>query len=249
MRLIGVIDLLGGDAVLARGGQRDRYRPVERVAGVDVAGDPAALARIYLERFGLRELYVADLDAIAGKPLQVASLSAIAALGADFWLDAGTRTVSAARRSLAAGASHVVVGLETLHSYGELEAIAGDCGPERVAFSLDLRDGAPIVAPEFSCAGSSPESIAQAAANAGAATVIVLDVGRVGSGRGIDVDVLNRIRGAVPDVRLFAAGGVRGAEDVMRLHQIGCDGVLVASALQTGTLDPRHSSVSRYIAD
>ena len=238
MRLIGVIDLLGGRAVHARGGQRDLYRPIDRVAGVEVGGDPQALARTYRERFALRELYVADLDAIRGAPLQTAPLAAIAGTGVRFWLDAGIRTVDEARRAFDAGAARVVVGLETLPSYADLAAISQASEPERVAFSLDLRDGEPIVAAAAEIAGLAPESIAQRAVAAGAATVIVLDLARVGSGRGVAFDMLARIRAAVPEVQLFAGGGVRGAEDVMRLHAIGCDGVLVASALHDGRLDP-----------
>jgi len=249
MRFIGVIDVLGGRAVHARGGRRDLYRPIERVAGLAVDGNPDALARIYLERFGLRELYVADLDAIRGEPLQTASLSAIAAVGVHFWLDAGIRTVGDARRSFDAGASRLVVGLETLRSYAELTAIVRASDPERVAFSLDLRDGEPIINEAAEIASGAPELIAQRAVDAGAGTVIVLDLARVGSGRGVAFDLLARSRAALPGVQLFAAGGVRGAEDVMRLHAIGCDGVLVASALHAGRLDPGYSSVKRYTAD
>jgi uncharacterized protein related to proFAR isomerase len=67
MRLIGVLDLLAGRAVHARAGRRTRYAPVQAVAGSSIeAGDALALARAYMERLGLTELYAADLDAILG---------------------------------------------------------------------------------------------------------------------------------------------------------------------------------------
>jgi uncharacterized protein related to proFAR isomerase len=44
------------------------------------------------------------------------------------------------------------------------------------------------------------------------------------------------MRAATREVRLIAGGGVRGIEDVIRLEQAGCDGVLVATALLTGKL-------------
>ena len=39
-----------------------------------------------------------------------------------------------------------------------------------------------------------------------------------------------------PRKRLYAAGGVRGADDLRELRALGCAGVLVASALHDGRL-------------
>jgi phosphoribosylformimino-5-aminoimidazole carboxamide ribotide isomerase len=245
MRLIGVIDLCAGRAVHARGGRRDRYRPIRSVAGVDIGGDPEALARLYVQRFGLGEIYIADLDAIAGESLQAGSIGAIAAAGADVWLDAGIRTTEEALVAFGAGASRVIVGLETLRSFSELGAVIDASGSERVAFSLDLREGAPIVLPGAEIGALEPESIARRAATAGATTIIVLDLARVGSGRGVDFELLASIRAAAPDVQLLVGGGIRGPDDVSRLRQLGCEGVLVASALHDGRLNAGYSNVTR----
>ena len=60
MRVIGVLDLANGRAVHARGGVRRHYAPVEAVAGVPIdPGDALQVARIYVDRLGLDELYVA----------------------------------------------------------------------------------------------------------------------------------------------------------------------------------------------
>ena len=64
MRIIGVIDILDGRAVHARAGNRSAYAPIERAAGVRIDGNVEALARVYVETLGVKELYVADLDAI-----------------------------------------------------------------------------------------------------------------------------------------------------------------------------------------
>ena len=50
------------------------------------------------------------------------------------------------------------------------------------------------------------------------------------------MDRLLEIKRRAPDVRLYAAGGLRGAFDLMRLEQEGMSGVLVASALHDGRL-------------
>ena len=61
--IVGVIDLLEGRAVHARGGNRATYEPVS-VPGAP-AGDAAALAAFYAD-LGLDDVYVADLTALGG---------------------------------------------------------------------------------------------------------------------------------------------------------------------------------------
>lgn len=238
MRVIGVVDLRRGQAVHARAGRRELYAPVAAVAGavLEPAGDAAGLVRAYLDRLGVRELYVADLDAIAGGPPQRELVAALAALGAPLWLDAAVTTAPAAGEALAAGATRVVVGLETLASFDALAEICAAVGGARVAFSLDLREGEPIAAPGLLAAGARVSDIAARAEAAGAGTVIVLDLARVGTGSGLDLELIGRVRAAAPGVLLLAGGGVRGPDDLARLVGAGCDGALVATALHDGRI-------------
>ena len=67
MRIIPVLDLQGGQAVHAIAGDRAHYRPIQSV--LHEGPDPIGLARAYRDSLGLRDLYLADLDAIAGAPL------------------------------------------------------------------------------------------------------------------------------------------------------------------------------------
>jgi len=236
MRIVGVIDIRGGRAVHARGGRRDDYAPVSLAAGERVDGDPAALARVYVEQIGVAELYVADLDAIAGGSRSTRLLSAIAALGVPVWVDAGITTPAAASAVLEAGASVVIVGLETLTSVDALASIARAVGEVPVAFSVDLRNGVPITMPAAEHARWSVSQVARGAADAGAGTIIVLDLARVGSGAGVDLELMAEVRRTVPEVTVFAGGGVRSEDDLDRLARVGCDGALVATALLSGAL-------------
>ena len=221
----------------ARGGRREHYAPVREVAGSLIEpGDALALARAYTGRLGLTELYAADLDAIRGAPPQDAVVVALAALGAPLWLDAGTSTVDGARRALELGAAGVVVGLETLASFDALTSICEAVGGDRVAFSLDVRDGEPVVATAEGVREEPAAVLAARAAGSGVGSVIVIDLARVGGGRGLDLALIARVRDAVPALTLLAGGGVRDLDDVRRLAVVGCDGVLVATALHDGRL-------------
>src|SRR5688572_20300469 len=111
MRIVGVIDLQGGRAVHARAGRRREYAPVPEAAGVTVNGDARLLASAYVETLGVRELYVADLDAIerGAGAMQVDALAAVCASGVPIWVDAGVSSVDGAATVLRRGASVVVV--------------------------------------------------------------------------------------------------------------------------------------------
>ena len=241
VRVVGVIDLLRGRAVHARAGRRDRYEPVQQVAGTAIeAGDAVAVARAYVDRLGVRELYVADLDALGGGVVQQSLVAAIAAIGAPMLLDAAVTTADDARRALDLGADQAIVALETLPGFERLRDVCRAIGGEHVAFSLDLRDGVPIIASGAGMCGEPPRMIATRAIDAGAGTFIVIYLARVGTGRGLDLDLLASVREVTQGARLLAGGGVRGIDDLERLAELGCDGALVATALHDGRIGAAH---------
>ena len=224
----------------ARAGRRELYAPVETVAGTPIEpGNALALARAYLDRLELTELYVADLDAILGRGPQDSVVRPLAELGVPLWLDAGGSSVDSVRRGIDLGAASVVVGLETLRSFDALRNICDAVGGERIAFSLDLRNGKPIVASSASDVlrdGGPVVRFAVKAARTGVASIIVLDLARVGMGRGLDFHLISTVRATLPGLTLVAGGGIRGLADLKRLATIGCDGALAATALQDGRL-------------
>jgi phosphoribosylformimino-5-aminoimidazole carboxamide ribotide isomerase len=247
MRIIGVLDLTAGQAVHARAGIRESYTPVRQVGDTAVDGDAIELARVYTGQFGVDELYVADLDAIVNATPPHNVVHSVASLRVPVWLDAGVSSTHTAQLALAAGATRVIVGLETLSSFEALDDICRAIGGDRVAFSLDLRNGEPVAL------HGSIENIARRAADAGVSALTVIDLARVGMGSGPDLESIARVRTAVRELTLIAGGGVRGPGDLARLADEGCDGALVASALHDGRLTAvdvaaardLHRSVSR----
>jgi phosphoribosylformimino-5-aminoimidazole carboxamide ribotide isomerase len=219
MRVVGVIDLKDGMAVHAVRGERERYRPVHSVlSGKD--GDPIALARGY-RSIGLEEVYVADLDAITGAGSNAAVIRALAK-EARLMVDAG-----GAQHAL--GEVRVIVGTETLS--GPLEA-------GNVVLSVDLRDGR-LLSPDPQLAGLTALEALKALHDERLRDVIVLDLARVGSGAGFDVELIAQLHAAYPDQQLLAGGGVRDAEDLRALEAAGAAGALVATALHRGVIGAR----------
>ena len=210
-RVVGVIDLKGGTAVHAVRGERERYRPI---------GDPLAIART----FGLEELYVADLDAIAGAGDNDHVIRALAR-EARVMVDAGVSKPDRARALLDLGVDRVVVGTETLADADALERV-----PDAV-LSVDLREGRTLSRDPRLAGLTALDAVARLNPTH---EVIVLDLARVGSGTGPDIATIAEIHGAFPELVLLAGGGVRDAEDLRALADAGAAGALVGTALHRG---------------
>jgi HisA/HisF family protein len=233
MRIIPVIDLRAGEAVHGTGGDRAKYAPVDSALTTSL-GDALALAQAYASVLRTSEMYIADLDAIGGAPVQYVMHQRLSRV-ARSWIDAGVRSEADACMLIDAGAARVVVGLETLPSFEILQGIVRRLGEDRVAFSLDLRSGVPMARAD-ALRAMTPRELARRAVDAGAQTVIVLDLGRVGRAGGADDATIREMRAALPGVDLIAGGGVRHREDLDRLAAAGADGALVATAVHRGMI-------------
>ena len=231
MRIKHEIDLRAGEALHGTGGDRARYEPV-RSTLTPLLGDALALAQAYVTVLGTSELYVADLDAIEGHRANYGMHQRLSRI-ARTWIDAGLRSEDDACALIDAGADRVVVGLETLPGLEELHDIVSRFGADRVAFSIDLRDGVPLASAEV-LRTMTPRKLARRAVDAGVEMVIVLDLARVGGLGGTDEAMLSDLRAALPGVDLLAGGGVRDQADLDRIAAAGADGALVATALHRG---------------
>jgi len=235
MQVVPVLDLMGGQVVRAAGGRREDYRPLSGSRLV-ASSEPAAVASAFREHLGVEAVYVADLDAIAGAAPDFSAYRAIARLGLRPWIDGGVRRAAAARRIRESGAHIVVAGLETLPSPDVLTAMVEVVGSDSLCFSLDLRDGWPIISAsawsELDAVG-----IALKAADAGVQRMIVLDLARVGSDSGTGtVSLCKTVHEKRPDVALFAGGGICTIDDLAVLRQAGVVGALVGTALHDGRI-------------
>jgi phosphoribosylformimino-5-aminoimidazole carboxamide ribotide isomerase len=127
-----------------------------------------------------------------------------------------------------------------------LAAIVGAHGSDRVVFSLDLQAGQPV-ARTGSPDRAGPLPLVQQAVRAGVRAVVVLDLARVGSGVGVDLELGAEIRRAHPEIELLVGGGIGSARDLAGAAAAGYDGALVASALHDGGLDAASLELARRI--
>src|SRR5438552_18779112 len=134
MFLLPVIDLKDGVVVRGVGGRRSEYRPV--VSRLTRSTGPFDVAAAFRDHFGLSELYLADLDAIAGREPAFATFAELRVRGHRCWVDAGMCGEEDARRLGASGVAAVVAGLETVGAPQAVERIVSALGRANIVFSV-----------------------------------------------------------------------------------------------------------------
>lgn len=233
MRIVPVLDLKGGIVVHARRGQRAHYAPL-RSPLVDGC-EPVAVARALCAVCRTNSLYVADLDALAGRPADAATLTHLAAV-AELWVDAGATTPERAEALAGAGVARNVLGTESLGPEATDEREPVSPAPTRT-LSIDLRDGR-LISPRPELAGRQPAAAAPLVIALGVRELLVIDLARVGSGSGPPLGAVAELAAALPELAIYAGGGVRDDGDLRALESAGAAGALVATALHEGRVTP-----------
>ncbi|MFN0316895.1 MAG: HisA/HisF-related TIM barrel protein [Burkholderiales bacterium] len=225
LQVIPVIDLLHGQVVHAKRGDRANYLPVR--SALCEGSDPLTVTGALLELHPFKTMYVADLGAIQGLGGHRPALHAIRARfpGLELWVDAG---LSSARELLQwsdEGLGTPILGAESIASDAELSEISARLRRDSWILSMDFRGDA-FMGP--------PGLMEQPAL--WPTKVLAMNLARVGSGSGPDVELIGRLRRLAPGSAVYAAGGVRGPEDLGLAEQAGAAGALVATALHDGRL-------------
>lgn len=224
MEIIPVIDIRHGVVVRAVAGRRDHYATI--VTPLAQGGAPVDVLRGLLSLHPFKAAYIADLDAIERRGDNHVAIAALAAAFPTLriWVDAGMRDARDISRQLKNPKIDVVVGAETLADARDLAAFRNE---PRLVLSLDFMDATFLGAPEVL---ENPDRWP--------ARVIVMTLARVGAGLGPDLARLQEIITRADGRRVYAAGGMRGLDDLMLAQHAGAAGALVASALHDGRLTP-----------
>ncbi len=217
MDVIPVIDLMGGQVVRARMGDRDSYRPIE--TPLAPTADPVDVVRGLLAIYPFAKLYIADLDAILRRGDNFAVLRRIREIfpALQLWIDNGVADFATLDALLASDFCVPVLGSESQMSDA---LIANNLDSRRVVLSLDFR-GETFRGPAN--ISSEPKIWPR--------RIIVMTLARVGSGAGPDFGRLAAIQSIAEGREIFAAGGVRDDADLAALKAAGIAGALVATAL------------------
>lgn len=227
MDVIPAIDLRDGKCVRLIQGQYHRQ--------ITYRDNPAEQAKEF-HADGARWLHIVDLDgAKVGKPVNTASIAAIAALGLlKIEVGGGIRDEASIQRLLDTGVTRVIIGTKAVSDFEWFSEMA-EKFDGRLVLGLDARGS--MVATHGWTADST-QTMLEFAAEADRlplAAIIYTDISKDGMLSGPNIE---RTRSLVETVEMpvIASGGVKEAADVTRLKPTGVIGVVVGRSLYEGTL-------------
>ena len=195
--------------------------------------DPVDVARRF-ESEGARRLHVVDLDAARtdGDNRDVVK-EICRAVAVPVQLGGGLRTTAAIEQALEDGAARAILGTAAALEPGfvaESVELAGD----RVVVAVDVRDGH-VMTHGWQVEGPPVEAAVPALHAADAPRFLVTSISRDGTMDGPDLSLYERVL-ELTDRPVIASGGIRVADDVWALRDLGVEACVVGKAMYAGTL-------------
>jgi phosphoribosylformimino-5-aminoimidazole carboxamide ribotide isomerase len=227
MYIIPAIDLRGGKCV--RLIQGDYHRQI------NYEDNPVKQAEEFVAQ-GAEWVHIVDLDgAKVGRPVNTATISAIAALGKlKIEIGGGIRTEQDIKKLLDLGIKRVIIGTQAVNDF-EWFADMAKRFPNRLALGLDAKGSHVVTGGWYDEHPKTLLELAGEAARLPIATIIYTDVTKDGMLAGPNFERTKVLIRAVP-MPVVASGGVTTVEDIRKLASIGAAGAVVGRALYEGTL-------------
>jgi phosphoribosylformimino-5-aminoimidazole carboxamide ribotide isomerase len=223
LEIIPVIDLLDGRVVHARRGERQHYQPIQ--SSLCNSSEPLDVLQALLELYPFDQLYIADLNGIQKRGNHYDVIISIRNLHPDLelWLDCGFSDIADLEDWQDSGVNFVI-GSESLNNMESYTALQLACKGNHI-LSLD-----------FTASGyQGPVELLQDPVH-WPDKVIAMTLSQVGSNLGPDKDKLANIIQQSSGSKIYAAGGIRGMADLLRLKNMHVSGALIATALHSGAL-------------
>jgi phosphoribosylformimino-5-aminoimidazole carboxamide ribotide isomerase len=242
MILYPAIDLLNGGCVRLSQGRFD--------AVTEYDTDPFIRLQIFNDE-GANWVHIVDLDgAKAGSPQQHELIGRLAkASGAKIQTGGGVRSALHVQTLLDQEVSAVVVGSAAVKSPDEVRGWLDRFGKNHITLALDVlptQDGGYDAALHGWVKGSGislwdvldyyPEGMAE--------RILVTDISRDGMLNGPNMDLMKALKLKRPDLLIQASGGVRSADDLLALKDLGVDGAIVGKAIYEGLVDHKAAQLA-----
>jgi len=225
-------------AIDIRGGQCVRLRQGDYAQETVFGADPAAMARRWVGE-GAKFLHLVDLDgAKDGRPVNGDSVQRIVReAGVPCQLGGGLRTEADIAQALSWGVERVVIGTRALRDPAWFTKITRQF-PHKIILGIDARDRKVATDGWLQTSEQSAIELARQFADAPLEGIIYTDISRDGMMQGPNLEAMAEMVAAVA-TPVIASGGIRGADDILRLAERDLAGCIVGRALYEGKINLR----------
>jgi phosphoribosylformimino-5-aminoimidazole carboxamide ribotide isomerase len=228
-------------AIDLRQGQVVRLKEGDPLRQTAYSSNPAETARRWLEA-GASWLHVINLDGAFGDSSQanLAALSSIIEQANQFKVPVqfggGLRDLKAIQTALESGVQRVMIGTLAIENPPLFQSALQQWGPERVAVSLDARNGLVQSRGWKQATEIKAVDAAQSLKAAGLTWLVFTDIARDGLQNGINLEA-TRALSTASGLNVIASGGVSSAADVLAARKAGLAGIIIGRALYEGSIN------------
>ena len=219
-------------AVEIRGGRC--VQMVQGEEGFTYSDDPVEMARLWRKE-NAKSLHVTDVDgAIEGRVMNGHVVKRmVETVDIPVELGGGLRTLEAIRNAFAMGVYRVLVSTMLIEDPDETKKALEAYGPSKIVLGIDAIDGIVATRGWRKSSGLTAVSVAMNAKALGFRRIVYTDIRVDGTLRGVDLKVLREL-GEKTGMRVTAAGGIGGLEDLLKVQELepfGVDSVVIGRAL------------------
>ena len=236
MEIIPAIDIINGKCVrLTKGDYTKQIVYYER---------PLDAAKAF-EAAGLQRLHMVDLDGAKAGSIHnlkvLESISSQTKLVIDF--GGGIKNIDDVSSVFNAGASIVTLGSIAVKHPEIIQEWLLEFGADKILIGADVLDEKIKISGWLKDGGINIFDFIGKMLALGTQNIFCTDISKDGMMMGPSVDLYKRIIDEHPGIHLIASGGVNNIEDVKRLKEIGCDGVIIGKAIYEGKITLEELSI------
>lgn len=227
-RIVFVLDLYNNKVVHAQGGDRKKYLPVNFKSTICTSSNPLEI----IQNIMPKEVYIADLNLLQNDGLRQINFPIIKQISfiCSTMVDAGIKTVEDANE-INLITQNIIVGTESA-SFSVIKDVVS-IFPNKVTISIDKKNNR--ILSNYSDIPKDPFLLLKELNGLNIKDVIILDLDKVGTNKGIDSQFLSKIV-TISNKPVLLGGGIRNLDDISMLKQIGIKGALIATAFHIGAI-------------
>ena len=229
MKIIPAIDLIDGQCVRLTKGDYSTKKVYN--------SNPLEVAKQF-EAVGIEYLHLVDLDGAKAQHIinykVLEEISSKTQLKIDF--GGGLKSDEDLKIAFESGANQITGGSIAVKNPSKFESWLSLYGAEKIIL------GADCIQQKIAVHGWQEESnlevlpFIEAYAKKGITDVVCTDISKDGMLQGPSYDLYRKILANTPEINLIASGGVSAAEDLPKLMQLGCAGVIIGKAIYEGKI-------------
>lgn len=199
--------------------------------------DPLVAAKSFADA-GFTRLHIVDLDgAKTGSIKNLKVLESIASateLEIDF--GGGIKNINDVSNVFNAGASIVTLGSIAVKHQEIVEEWLMEFGADKILIGADVLNEKIKISGWLEDGGITVIEFVGRMIAVGTKNIFCTDISKDGMMQGPSIDLYKKIMEEFPSINLIASGGVSTIEDVVKLNEIGCYGVIIGKAIYEGKI-------------